>query len=584
MPRGVVQIESLTLLTDADPQGSDRNECCTSTCMLPTPQYSKTARQQDSKTASNKVVYVQKKSEARINPQLKTRKARRKSHLQIQPQPQKRQRKNPKMSSKQRKAKRRSSSSSSLKILVKCSWSGARLPAASHLSSTSTLLDVISSLTSPLPPIISNPNPTITIPQEQEPSIVYIRTTVYKRDWATTAIRDVLGVDSDAACSSVLLTLKLPSQTMTNTDSIHSSTQPLEVLQQVVEPMEIDDDSAVPPPPFSSLVNSSPPIPLAANVPPHVPTPVITPTLAIQHLLSSNFDSASKDCLLTLLKLVDNILAQPHNPKVRTVKMSNAVLKRKIGAAKGGWDILVSLGFDYQPSQPLQGMGATIGMSSLSSSSSTSSLQTKSHDNGVLTLRPERENGSELESARMYMVQMLTQELGLLPQNLPSPPTPKTTPAALRRHTSSTSSTRSTSHSSTSSFDPFKTSSYNTQSAAVGANANSIAPDGKRSLSTTERQLQVLKQKQAQMEERNKALLGDNRSMVAFRPGETSTGSLGSSSGGGGGAMGGREGKGDASLLAGMMKRKEEERRKKEEGGFTTKAMRKLWAWYLFFV
>ena len=281
---------------------------------------------------------------------------------------------------------------------------------------------------------------------------------------------------------------------------------------------------------------------------------------------------------------MDNILAQPHNPKVRTVKMSNAVLKRKIGAAKGGWDILVSLGFDYQPSQPLQGMGATIGMSSLSSSSSTSSLQTKSHDNGVLTLRPERENGSELESARMYMVQMLTQELGLLPQNLPSPPTPKTTPAALRRHTSSTSSTRSTSHSSTSSFDPFKTSSYNTQSAAVGANANSIAPDGKRSLSTTERQLQVLKQKQAQMEERNKALLGDNRSMVAFRPGETSTGSLGSSSGGGGGAMGGREGKGDASLLAGMMKRKEEERRKKEEGGFTTKAMRKLWAWYLFFV
>ena len=179
----------------------------------------------------------------------------------------------------------------------------------------------------------------------------------------------------------------------------------------------------------------------------------------------------------------------------------------------------------------------------------------------VLTWNPAKGSVEGLQAARQFVARTLVTELKVDSQKVPSPPNPPTlTQRSLSESTPSTS------------FDPFKTSSFNTMSAAVGAQATSIVPDGSgaRGKSTTERQLDYYQSRQTKMEEEMKAQLGENRGMVAFRPGEAAKSNTSSS----GGTV--VDGKSDGALLAGLMKRREEERKRKEEGGFTTKAMRTL--------
>lgn len=57
--------------------------------------------------------------------------------------------------------------------------------------------------------------------------------------------------------------------------------------------------------------------------------------VALQQLLHNNFDEDSKETVVTLLKIMNNIIQKPHNPKVRILKLSNTILQKKIVARPG---------------------------------------------------------------------------------------------------------------------------------------------------------------------------------------------------------------------------------------------------------
>lgn len=75
---------------------------------------------------------------------------------------------------------------------------------------------------------------------------------------------------------------------------------------------------------------------------------------ALSELLAdaSNRDAA-RVCLSTLLKLVGNVLANPSEPKYRSVKADNKAIKEKIIGCAGGKAMLLAAGFEHHAERPL---------------------------------------------------------------------------------------------------------------------------------------------------------------------------------------------------------------------------------------
>lgn len=65
----------------------------------------------------------------------------------------------------------------------------------------------------------------------------------------------------------------------------------------------------------------------------HVPTDL---EKALQIMLDRNFDADSKVCTITIMKVLDNILQKPDEPKVRTIRMANGAFATKVVECKGG--------------------------------------------------------------------------------------------------------------------------------------------------------------------------------------------------------------------------------------------------------
>ena len=51
---------------------------------------------------------------------------------------------------------------------------------------------------------------------------------------------------------------------------------------------------------------------------------------SITQLLQSNFDQDSKIVIITILKILDNILQQPYNGKVRKIRLQNKAFHKKV--------------------------------------------------------------------------------------------------------------------------------------------------------------------------------------------------------------------------------------------------------------
>ena len=193
--------------------------------------------------------------------------------------------------------------------------------------------------------------------------MVYARTAVSQKDWDGMTLRD-LGVDGKDGGAGVLLTLNLPSgSTSTSTSSgggvgaaaagsagagasstsataaasastsASSATAATAAADDQPQPMDIDPASAT-------------------------PTPLATPSSALTQILSQNFDADIVPCVLTLIKLLDNIISTyPYDDvrgrKVRCINLENSAFEAKVGRVTGGIDFLLSCGFERQQQQGL---------------------------------------------------------------------------------------------------------------------------------------------------------------------------------------------------------------------------------------
>jgi len=342
-----------------------------------------------------------------------------------------------------------------------------------------------------------------------------MRTNVLKRDWDITKISDFCDGGS------ILLTLNLPKddgrEAVVAEQPVASSTT---ISNDSPEPMDIDNGTI--------MLNPK------------------TPKEAMTVILISNFDQESKECLLTIIKMVDNLLSKS-DAKFRSIRISNKSIEKKITSKIGGLDLLLALGFEYDSSRKVR--------FDFDNSNNIADMDTEQSE--MLVLRPENEDRELLVEARGQLCEVLTKELNA--ENIPSMPSAKSNPTV-----STGNEVKNTS------FDPFRSQSYNIQAAAAGApNSSSMTPDGSSGKSTTERKLEILQQKQQKLEQSIQSL-GD-RGITAFLPGDTGSIVVLNSPGD---IM--LDSKGDSSLLAGLAKKKMDERKQLEEGGFRTKSMRKF--------
>lgn len=342
-----------------------------------------------------------------------------------------------------------------------------------------------------------------------------MRTNVLKRDWEITKLSDFCDGGS------ILLTLNLPKdEPATDTGAAASNDSS--------EPMDIDVGGS------GGTASTS----LTAST-----FSLKTPKEAMRIILKSNFDLESKECLQTILKMVDNLLSKS-DAKFRSIRITNKTVEKKITDRKGGIDLLFALGFEYD--------------SSSKAAFDFDNSNNVPQQSETIVLRPENEDNDLLVNARGHLSEILMKELN--DEKVPSMPRVK----AIAVHSAAGNEKKSAP------FDPFRSQSYNIQAAAAGApNPNSINPDGSTGKSTTERKLEILQQKQERLEQSIQSL-GD-RGIVAFLPLETGTivtlNSPGDDI---------RDGRGDSALVAGLAKTKMDERKKREEGGFQTKSMREL--------
>jgi tether containing UBX domain for GLUT4 len=256
---------------------------------------------------------------------------------------------------------------------------------------------------------------------------------------------------------------------------------------------------------------------------------------AIGLIFANSFDAESKVCLITLMKIIDNILQKPGDPKVRTIRLQNAAFASKVGSRKGGIEFLLACGFEW-----------SLAPAPLLANTESGEEQ--------LVLKDDRQ--SRLLVARRILTIRAVQDLGMKAEELPEYREPPVV--------SLTSGTPSVAE-----FNPYVGHRFDAQSMAVGAN---LGPDPNY-VSKTDSELQKLLEKQAKLEAQRQKIDPEWR---AFRPDESVNSTASASSLADIGPSSNIAGPSDSSLLAERMKKQQQERLQREQGGFTTKAMRDL--------
>jgi hypothetical protein len=135
-------------------------------------------------------------------------------------------------------------------------------------------------------------------------SIRYLQTVVDSKDWDTTSLKK-LGIDHGRT----LLILQQTAATTTTSTAV----------------TDLDGDIAMQ---MEPIITSNDPL-----------------ESALQQLFDKNFDADTKMAIVTMIKIIDNILSKPNDPKVRTLKLSNAVIKKKIVSRPGAGTLMMICGF-----------------------------------------------------------------------------------------------------------------------------------------------------------------------------------------------------------------------------------------------
>ncbi|KAF4318554.1 hypothetical protein BBO99_00000956 [Phytophthora kernoviae] len=74
---------------------------------------------------------------------------------------------------------------------------------------------------------------------------------------------------------------------------------------------------------------------------------------ALQLLRDNSFDAVSRTAIVTLMKIITNVLSNPENEKMRSIRLSNAAFQRSVGQVKGGLEFLRAKNFRTQAMREL---------------------------------------------------------------------------------------------------------------------------------------------------------------------------------------------------------------------------------------
>ncbi|CAM9534005.1 unnamed protein product [Scytosiphon promiscuus] len=275
---------------------------------------------------------------------------------------------------------------------------------------------------------------------------------------------------------------------------------------------------------------------------------------ALEAMAAGHFDADSEACVVTLAKVVDNVLHRPDDARTRQIRLGNAAFMQKVGRITGGISFLEGVGFvsrDGAPQQQLLSGGGGGGGGGTG--------------DRCLVLSPEREDSSLLKQARVLLSKQAG-ALGVPPERMPQPPRPRPVappPAAGQA-----------------AFDPYKP--FMTSTAPT--------PKGPQEQSLTEKRLQELLAKRADVvsggvPDRDIRVVLPSQAAAAAAAAAAASSSDGALSqggasgvgGGGGSGQGGVDGeRGDKSLLAKKVARQMAERKKQDDVPFQTKAMREI--------
>lgn len=411
-----------------------------------------------------------------------------------------------------------------LRIMIKLGWNNRRIsvPQEVKLDKKTTLSHIINSVND------DEVKTALSVNGSEDLSVLYLRNSTRRSEW-NTKLTDVIGEGSGG---NVLLTLTKVSDSSSAPTA--SSTQPsvatsLKTENKVdsvldtrkTEPMEISNTPENNDSTSGNYTSSNSPA---------------TCETALQSLFSSHFTSDIRDCVLTLIKIIDNIISKPGDERVRSIRINNPNIKKKVTSKTGAIEFLIACGF---------------------------TCQGLSNDEKVVLL-PHDESIETLISARELARNKCLKELSMTAKEFPPLPSPPTTGLQQQQRQQQPS------------FDPYKPFNYNTQAAMHGVNATSLPSQALSSsdttyISPTQKSLDFLTAKAKHYEKSLDAKPFD-RELTAHSP-ATSTEATShqevremQSSGG----------KGDGALLALRMKKMEEERKQRENAGFTTKAMRDL--------
>ena len=431
---------------------------------------------------------------------------------------------------------------SPIRVVIRCVWSNERLSVPTDaplppIKLSTKLQDLVARLESRLPPQLFQSD-------SKSAALVCLRQVVNQADWATTSLKEILGGDDGS--SGVILSLEL-SNGAASSSSVGNAISSAASSLSIKPVIQKSSGGGSPAMSIAQQPDASSQSPEPMDIDTSNETlERRTPNEAWSKVLQSNFDSSTKDCLVTLLRMIDNVLSKPNEPKVRSIRCANVAFDKKVGQCKGGYEFLYSIGW-------LPRYAALGGSSGIPE---------------VLELAAENESRETLLRGRQTLVQSALRDLQLSSDDLPKlPKAPETLTASTLAQPPA--STRPSNSRGSTGFNVYKTHSHNIQSAAMGA--PDPYSDASSTLSSTERQLQQLQTKKDRLESEMQASIEADRGLVAYLPGQgpvvagPSTASSGSSAG-----------KSDSSLVAARMKRMQEERKKQEEGGFTTKAMRDL--------
>lgn len=269
---------------------------------------------------------------------------------------------------------------------------------------------------------------------------------------------------------------------------------------------------------------------------------------AISQVLQHNFDADSKTCLLTLIKVLDNVIQKPHNDKVRSIRLGNPAFAKKV-VEKRGHSILLACGFAVTKSPN----------------------GNENENDDFLTLDADQEDTQLIVHTRHVLAQVAVHQLQCPPDTLPTfqPPPPK---VELQQSTNAAGFTSTTTNTG---FNIYQGKRFDGQSAAVGANLG--PPQGWQS--QTELQLSKLQQRQAKLQEKLQKAIG-GRDWAVYLPGQQQQQSNSSTSASAAAASlptaMNPNNKEDVQLLAQHIQKQQLARTAAENRGFTTKAMRDL--------